>query len=121
VDAQDKDCSQALNMVPGWEDDQSPYRSELTGVVGSLTLLLAVCRSFDIQLGSATLALDGESAMKQDMWQVDKTIPLKADQLHFDLLQVCRFLLMTLPIEIKWWWVESHQQEKGMTSLDWWA
>jgi hypothetical protein len=27
ADAQDKDCLQALNMVPGWEDDQSPYRS----------------------------------------------------------------------------------------------
>jgi hypothetical protein len=42
ADAQDKDCLQALNMVPGWEDDQSPYRSELTGVVGSLALLLVV-------------------------------------------------------------------------------
>jgi hypothetical protein len=52
-------------MVPGWEDDQSPYRSELTGIVGSLTLLLAVCYSFDIQSGSVTLALDGDSAMKQ--------------------------------------------------------
>ncbi len=26
-----------------------------------------------------------------------------------------------LPIEIKWRWVESHQREKGRTSLDWWA
>jgi hypothetical protein len=37
ADAQDKDCLKALNMVPGWEDDQSPYRSELTGIVGNLT------------------------------------------------------------------------------------
>jgi hypothetical protein len=97
-------------MVPGcWEDDQSPYRSELTGIVGNLTLMLAVCYSFDIQLGSVTLALDGDSAMKQAMRQVDTTIPLKADQSHFDLLQVCRSILKRLPIEIKWRWVESHQ------------
>jgi hypothetical protein len=89
ADAQDKDCLQALNMVPGWEDDQSPYRSELTGIVGNLTLLLTVCYSFDIQSGSVTLALDGDSATKQGMMQVDTTIPLKADQSHFDLLQVC--------------------------------
>jgi hypothetical protein len=48
--------------------------------------------------------------MKQAMRQVYKTIPLKADQLHFNLLQVSRFILKTLPIEIlKWQWVESHQ------------
>jgi hypothetical protein len=52
----------ALNMVPGWADDQSPYRSEFTGIVGSLTLVLAVCYSFDSQDGSVTL--DGEAAMK---------------------------------------------------------
>jgi hypothetical protein len=89
-------------MVPGWEDDQSPYRSELTGIVGNLTLLLAVCYSFDIQSGSVTMALDGDSAMKQAMRQVDTTIPLKVDQSHFDLLQVCRSILKRLPIEVKW-------------------
>jgi ribonuclease HI len=108
-------------MVPGWEDDQSPYRSKLTGIVGNLTLLLAVCYSFDVQSGSVTEALDGDSAMKQAMRQVDTTIPLKADQSHFDLLQVCRSILKRLPIEIKWRWVESHQREKGLTTLDWWA
>jgi hypothetical protein len=49
ADAQDKDSLQAFNMVPGWEEDQSPYPSELTGILRSLTLLLAVCYSFDIQ------------------------------------------------------------------------
>jgi hypothetical protein len=93
ADAQEKGCLQAFNMVPGWEDDQSPYGSELTGIVGNLTLLLAVCYSFDIQSGSVTLALDGDSAMKQAMRQVDTTIPLKADQSHFDLLQVCQSIL----------------------------
>jgi hypothetical protein len=29
ADAQDKDwCLQAFNMVPGWEDDQSPYHTQ---------------------------------------------------------------------------------------------
>jgi hypothetical protein len=38
-------------------------------------------------------------------------------------LQVSRFILKTLPIEIlKWQWVESHQWEKGMLNLvDYWA
>jgi hypothetical protein len=76
ANAQDKDCLQALNMVPGWEDDQPPYCSELTGiVVGSLTLLLAVSYSFDIQSGSATMALDSDSAMKQAMRQVNRANP----------------------------------------------
>jgi hypothetical protein len=103
ADAHDNDCLQAFNMVPGWEDDQSLYLGELMGIVGSLTLLLlAVCYSFDIQLGLVTLALDDDSAMKQTMRQVDTTIPLKADQSHcFDLLQVCRSLLKRLPIKIK--------------------
>jgi hypothetical protein len=76
-------------MFPGWEDYQSPYHSELMGIVGSLTLLLTVCNSFYIQSGSATLALDGNSAMKQAMRQVKSTIPLKADQSHFGLI-TCR-------------------------------
>jgi hypothetical protein len=60
--------------------------------------------------------------MKQAMRQVDTTIPLKAaDQLHFDLLRVCRSILKRLPIGINWRWVESHQREKGLTNLDWWA
>jgi hypothetical protein len=59
--------------------------------------------------------------MKQAMRQVDTTIPLKVDQSHFDLLQVCQSILKRLPIEIKWRWVESHQCKKGMTDLDWWA
>ena len=121
ADGQDKDCLKALNLVPGWADDQSPYRSELTGIVGSLTLILALCHSFDIQEGSVTLALDGEAAMKQAMVQADKNIPLKVTQKHFDLLQVCRSLLRKLPVRIKWRWVESHQREKGVVSLDWWA
>jgi hypothetical protein len=59
--------------------------------------------------------------MKQAMRQVDTTIPLKADQSHFDLLQVCRSILKKLPIGINWQWVESYQWEKGLTNLDWWA
>ena len=121
ADDQDKDCLKALNTVPGWADDQSPYRSELTGILGSLTLVLAVCYSFDIQDGSVTLALDGEAAMKQAMAQADKNTPLKVSQKHFDLLQVCRSLIRMLPVRIQWRWVESHQRENGVVNLDWWA
>jgi hypothetical protein len=96
ADGQDTDCLKALNMVPGWVDDQSPYWSELSGIVGSLTHVLAFCHSFDIhrQEGSVTLALDGEAAMKQTMVQADKNTPKK----HFDLLQACRSLLRILPV-----------------------
>jgi hypothetical protein len=62
-DSQDNDCLEAVNMTPGLPFDQSAYRSELGGVIGSLTLILAVCKSFWIQDGSVTLALDGEAAM----------------------------------------------------------
>jgi len=106
-------------MSPGLASDQSAYCSELGGVIGSLTLLLAVCKSFGIQDGLVTLALDGEAAMNQAMQQVGIEYPLRVYQKHFDFLQVFRSLLKLLPI--KWRWVESHQREHGVTRLDWWA
>jgi hypothetical protein len=76
--------------------------------VSSLTLVLAICYSFDIQDGSVTLALDGEAAMKQALAQVDKNTFFKVMQKHFDLLQVCHSSIRMLPVRIQWLWVEGH-------------
>ena len=52
------------NWIPGSPTTQSAYRSELAGIIGVLSSVELIIKQFNIQGGSITLALDGESALK---------------------------------------------------------
>ena len=52
------------NWVPGSLTTQSAYGSELAGIIGVLSSVKLIIEKFNIQGGSITLVLDGESALK---------------------------------------------------------
>ena len=103
-------------FVTGEAEIQSAYRSELSGIDGCLTLLEILVKVYNIQEGEVEIALDSQSALNQ----ASESEYLCASQTSFDILQDIRGRLRQLPIDIKWKWVEGHQDEKGK-KLDWWA
>ena len=107
-----------LNRTPGRESEQSPYRSELGGIVGTLSTALAVCKAHNITAGSLELGCDCEGAIKA----VTAEDPPKAKSENFDMIWECRHLLKQLPIEVKFRWIKGHQdKKKSVHKLDWWA
>ena len=104
------------NWSPGTKEDQTPYRSELTGVDSILAVLAILVRHYNIKKGAITIAFDCETALKT----CSKSDPLSIKMKCFDILQDIRNRLEILPIEVSWRWVEGHQKEKGKR-MDWWA
>lgn len=110
-------CLEGANFVYGTPSDQSAYRSELAWVAGILSALEVLAHHFSLTDGSITIALDGQSALRE----ASGDTPLRVDQPDFDLLQEIRRRIALLPFVLRWRWVEGHQRERGHTSLDWWA
>ena len=52
-----------INLVPGPQDTQNSYCSELAGISGNLLILQATCNKYKITSGSITMALDNQSAI----------------------------------------------------------
>ena len=103
-------------FVTGEAEIQSVYRSELSGIDGCLTLIEIPVKVYNIQEGEVEIALDSQLALNQ----ASESEYLCASQTSFDILQDIRGRLRQLPIDIKWKWVEGHQDKKGK-KLDWWA
>ena len=107
-----------LNRTPGRPQEQSPCRSELGGIVGTLSTALAVCKAHGVTKGSLELGVDCEAAIKA----ITAEHPPKAKAEHFDMIWECRHLLKLLPIEVTFRWIESHQdKKKTMNKMDWWG
>ena len=115
-DVKAKQVLEGRTFVTGEAEIQSAYRSELSGIDGCLTLIEILVKVYNIQEGEVEIALDSQSALNQ----VSESEYLCALQTSFDILQDIRGRLQQLPIDIKWKWVEGHQDEKGK-KLDWWA
>ena len=84
--------------------------------MATLSTALALCKAHSITTGQMELGLDCESAIKV----ITATDPPPAKAGHFDMIWECRHLLKRLPIQVKFRWIESHQDRKGR-KLDWWA
>ena len=112
------DPCEAVNWVPGTARERSAYRSELKGPCGALAIVAIFVQFFEIEDGGITLALDGESPLKQ----CQGTWPLSVDQKSFDILQDIRARVASLPIKVSWKWVEGHQDDHAcLSTLDWWG
>ena len=106
------------NMVPGSNEDQSAYRSELTGLLALLVMTGEICKHHDIMEGSITIGCDGLSALEQTSGEED-IIPLRASD--YDILWVIRKRLQTLPIHVNFRHVRGHQDnKKPVDCLDRW-
>ena len=106
---------QGCNWVPGLENEQSAYRSELAGISGLLASLKIIVKKFKITSGSIEIGLDGESAKDQ----AEDDYFLKIQQSSFDVILDIRRRVKELPINIKWRWIKGHAREKGFR-LNWW-
>lgn len=73
---QPKHWVKGYNWVTGPEESQWEYRSELAGVIAGLTILDILVHHYNITKGSVTIALDGETAMKESA----RDWPLSIDQ-----------------------------------------
>ena len=116
ADKKDQNKLTGTNWSPGTKEDQTAYRSELTGVDCILAVLAILVRHYKIKKGAITIAFDCATALKT----CAKTDPLSINMKCFDILQDIRNRMDILPIEVSWRWVEGHQKEKGKT-MDWWA
>ena len=104
------------NWSPGTKENQTVYRSKLTGVDCILAVLAILVKHYNIKKGAITIAFDCATALKT----CAKSDPLSIKIKCFDVLQDIRNRLDILSIEVSWHWVEGHQKEKGK-KIDWWA
>ena len=105
------------HQTHGTKEVQCPYRSELSGVCGILTMLEGICKTFNLEEGAITIGLDGESVIKtlERPWIPKPTEP------HYDLVVECKRRREALPIKVNYRWVEGHQDDAKGARLDWWA
>ena len=107
-----------VNVIPGEEESQSAYRSELGGVAGILEVLHCICVVHQVLAGHVTVGLDGEQAMKEAFgdWPLDPGRP------DYDMLQHIRGMILASPLTFSSRWIESHQDDsKSVAHLDRWG
>ena len=89
-------CFSSANWSPGTKEDQTPYRSESTGVDCILAVLAILAKHYNIKIGVNAIALYCESSLKTS----DKSDPPSIKMKCFDILQDIRKRLHILPIEV---------------------
>jgi hypothetical protein len=97
-----------VNRTPGNPSNQSPYRTELSGISGILATLSILCQIYQISSGAVRIGLDGNSAMKES----SGAHPLNPAQPSFDLLADIHAKNSWLPLKLSFFWVEGHQYER---------
>ena len=93
--------------MTGLGEDQSAYRSELAGVIATLTILDVLVRHHNITEGVVTIPLDGDSTLIQSGgdW------PLSVDQPSFNYLQVIQAWIKLSPLKFSFCYVKGHQTD----------
>jgi hypothetical protein len=84
-----------VNAIPGEQEDQSSYRSEIGGVSGVVETVGILCNRFAITSGKIKVGLDGEQAMKNIFGNWPLLYPGQAD---YDLLKDLREKIEKSPI-----------------------
>ncbi len=79
-------CDQVI--APGGPQDQSPYRSELTGIYSILLMVNKLCQYYEIKDGEIELACDGLSAHDKAFSYVSI---LHVDDSNYRLLGVIQY------------------------------
>ena len=106
----------AATLTFGHKEDQSAYRSELTGVVLGLSIIATMVEYFDLTKGEVEFAFDNKSSEHK---VENLTEDIHITNKYFDLLQDIKHCLERLPIQVRSRWVKGHIRETGAT-MDWW-
>jgi hypothetical protein len=107
------------NHVPGLPTDQCAYRSELTGILGTVILIDIVCQFFQITSGQVTIGCDNLEAGRHGIYF--DSPPSPSDD-HFDIISAIFDIKKRLPVSLIYRHVEGHQRERYPgRPLDSWA
>jgi Reverse transcriptase (RNA-dependent DNA polymerase) len=94
-------------VTPGTSAQQNPYRSELSGLLASVSATNALVSFFSISSGSMTLACDNLGAIRVTSYNADHTAPTGA---QFDLVMATQYA-KSPNIQWKHQHVRGHQDE----------
>ncbi len=100
-------------ISPGSEQDQSPYRSELTGIYATMLTVQKICQYFNVTEGAIELGCDGMSAIDRAFSCI--TI-LNIEEPCYDLISAIKKLWTYSPILWKVQHVRGHQEEEKQIS-----
>jgi hypothetical protein len=107
-----------VNSIPGENEDQSLYRSEIGGVSGIVETIGILCDRYSITSGAVEMGLDGEQAMKNIFGEW----PLHPKQADYDLLKDIRKKIKRSPLQWTGRWVEGHQDDQvELDEMDRWS
>lgn len=104
-------------ITPGYAEDQSAYRSEVSGLYAISVVVWLVCQHYQITDGTVEVGCDGESALLDTM---DLYRQLDAKKKHFDLILATREVMASCSVKWKFRHVYGHQDRDGR-ELDRWA
>jgi Reverse transcriptase (RNA-dependent DNA polymerase) len=105
-------------IAPGNAHNQSPYRSELTGIYATMVLVQKLCKYYDISSGQIEFACDGLSALNKAFSYVAL---ISVDEPSYDLLAAIRHQWLYSSVQWKIRHVKGHQDdERAPTELDRW-
>jgi hypothetical protein len=107
----------AKHTVQGPSTANSAYRSELSGILGILTLANLLCIHDGLHSGGVTLACDGLSALQQAFYDG----PAVVTRPDFDLIHTIRHYLRVSQLKWTSQHVRGHQEDfKEWAELTWW-
>lgn len=105
-------------VVPGEPEDQSAYRSELTGIYGIVMTIRHLEQHFHVT-GAITVGCDGLSALNKARLKTDFIDP---NEPHFDLIMAIRHICNESSWTWDWIHVKGHQDaSKQEHDLDAWS
>ena len=105
-----------LNIVPGLSSCQSAYRSELSGIYGSVCAVEQVCVTHKVIAGRVTIGCDGEEALWLSAESDELVGPSNSD---YDLISAIRAKIEVLPVEVDTHWVKGHQDDLALSENPW--
>ena len=104
-----KNLSTAGAIAPGPASCQSPYRSEMLGLLGILEELYYRCIEWNIRSGKCTIFCDGISAL-----HIVQDVTINSISTRYkscDLLSACAKLKSLIPIQLEFAHVKGHQDD----------
>ena len=115
-----EDSYEGKNCVPGEDDEQSSYRSELCGILGNAIVMNAICQLHHVtEPCEMIVGCDNEAAL----WNAYGETELSAQMASVDIVAAIREQTRMSPLRWIAKWVKGHQdsEQTDIPILDEWA
>jgi len=94
------------HMTSGSAEDQSAYRSELGGMLGSAVLLWSISKAWKVTSGSCSLSCDNDESLEKTK---GFEFPCSISAPHVDLIRDVRSIIRRIPFRLLFPKVAGHQ------------